>query len=379
MKPRILLVDDDQNILEGYKRNLFKHYEMITANSGQEGVVKIKNEKDISIVVSDFRMPGMNGIEFLSFVKNEKPDSIRILLTGFADAETAISAVNEGNIFRLITKPCSQQNLLRSLEDAQKQYQLVHAERELLDKTLKGSIKILIDILSIINPIAFKQANQMRVLARKIANRLGLTNLWDVEISALLSQIGSVAVPNEIISKNNRGEELTIEEKNMFNSFPSIGSSLLRNIPRLEVISNIIAYQLEDTNSDNVIYKQLSKEIKVAAMILRVLNDYFSKINLPETSEVAFKSLRKSGIAYDVDVLVALDAELAGIYEGLKIASVSLTELTAGSVLADDLKDSSGTVLITRGAEISEISRLKLINYNEIHNVMQPIKIFSVE
>jgi response regulator RpfG family c-di-GMP phosphodiesterase len=378
MRPKILLVDDDVNILQGYKRTLFKHFEVLTANSGQDGINIIKKEKHFSIVVSDFRMPGLNGIEFLSLVREQQPEAVRILLTGFADAETAINAVNEGNIFRLLTKPCGQEHLLRSLEDANRQYQLVHAEKELLDKTLKGSIKILVDILSIVNPIAFKQANQMKDLAGKMVFRLGLTNRWEVEMAALLSQIGSMAIPNEIIHKLNRGEELDETESKMFKSYPSVGSSLLRNIPRLEIISTIIAYQLEEQSSKDPDYLKLDDKIKTASMIVGILNDYFVLLNKLGDSSQAFKALKESKKQYEPDAIVALDAELAGIYEGLKITSTTLEELEAGSVLADDLKDVSGTVLITRGAEISDISRMRLINYNKMNEIVQPIKVFSV-
>ncbi len=378
MRPKILLVDDDENILEGYKRSLYKNYDVITAGSGQEGIGKIKSQNDFTIVVSDFRMPGINGVEFLSEVKKICPDTIRVLLTGFADAQTTITAVNEGNIFRLLTKPCSQEHLLTTLADAHKQYQLVQAEKELLDKTLKGSIKILIDILSIVDPVAFKISTQMRNIARKIADRLGLKNIWDVEIAALLSHIGSVAIPGEIISKYHLNKHMTEEEKQIYHTYPTIGSSLLKNIPRLESISTIIEHQLDDVNTLKEENKFLDEEIKISSMILRVLNDYYSKTNQGSTSQEAFLTLKKNEQLYDMDVIVAFDVELAGVYEGLRIVSVMLNQLTTGHVLADDVRDSSGTILITRGAEISEISRLRLLNYNKMNSIEQPLRVFSV-
>jgi response regulator RpfG family c-di-GMP phosphodiesterase len=379
MRKKILLVDDDENILEGYKRILRKECDVTIANSGMEGLGILRQCKDYAVVVSDYKMPSMNGVEFLKYVKQITPDAVRILLTGYADAKTSIQAVNEGNIFRLLTKPCSIENLLITLNAAYKQFELIIAERELLDKTLKGSTKVLIDILSIVNPDAFKQANQIKNIAANIAKRLNIENYWEIEVAALLSQIGCVSIPNDIVVKKNRGEKLTLEEEKLFSSHPDVGSILLQNIPRLENIAKLIKYQLFENDLLNEdINKKFENEIPIGSKILKVLNDYYFYGNLLENKTKALRKIKENANKYDRNVIIALDAELAGIYEGLKIESVTLIELNTGSVLADDVKDVHGSVLITRGAEISEIMKLRLLNYNKTNQIEQPIKIFQL-
>ena len=105
-KPRILCVDDEEFILEGIASNLRKSFKITTAKSGQEALDLMENEETFPIIISDMRMPGMDGAQFLKQARQVSPDSIRILLTGHADLEAAISVVNEGKIFRYLTKTC---------------------------------------------------------------------------------------------------------------------------------------------------------------------------------------------------------------------------------------------------------------------------------
>ena len=106
MKPRILLVDDDPLLLAGLKRQLRRHFRIETAPGGAEALALVQGEEPFMVVVSDYRMPGMNGNQFLAQVREISPDTIRIMLTGFADVGAAVDAINEGQIFRFLNKPC---------------------------------------------------------------------------------------------------------------------------------------------------------------------------------------------------------------------------------------------------------------------------------
>ena len=138
-KPSILCVDDEVNILEGLQDNLRRKFKVHTASSGAEGLAVLKSEGPFPVVISDMRMPEMNGAEFLSQVRNLYPDSMRILLTGQSDIESAISAVNEGQIFRFLTKPCETDNLASVIQLAVEQNQLGRLEKDLLENMLLWS------------------------------------------------------------------------------------------------------------------------------------------------------------------------------------------------------------------------------------------------
>jgi hypothetical protein len=121
------------------------------------------------VVVSDLQMPGMDGITLLSSLRKVSPDTVRVLLTGHADVDAAIAAVNEGNIFRFLRKPCPPGALLRALEASVEQYRLITAERVLLEQTLRGSLKTLTDILAFVNPVAFGRAIRSRKIVGEFA------------------------------------------------------------------------------------------------------------------------------------------------------------------------------------------------------------------
>ena len=135
MTDKILFVDDDTNLLAAFRRQLRKQFHLETASGGREGLKLVEKNGPYSVIVSDFRMPNMDGIEFLSRVREIAPDTVRIMLTGNADLQAAIHAVNEGNIFRFLTKPCSADILGESLATGIAHYQHVMKEREYNQKT----------------------------------------------------------------------------------------------------------------------------------------------------------------------------------------------------------------------------------------------------
>ena len=126
-KPVILCVDDEPNVIESMSLNLQVHYTVLTASSGPEGLEVLKGRKDVAVVVSDMRMPDMDGAEFLAAVRKVAPSAVRMLLTGYSEIDAAMRAVNEGQIFRFLTKPCETEHLIASLESAVEQYRLVTA------------------------------------------------------------------------------------------------------------------------------------------------------------------------------------------------------------------------------------------------------------
>jgi response regulator RpfG family c-di-GMP phosphodiesterase len=379
MKEKILLVDDDPNILSSYERTLHGNFQVFTSQSGTEGMSIINKQGPFSVVVSDYRMPIMDGIKFLSKVKIQAPDTIRIMLTGQADLQLAVNAVNEGNIFRFLSKPCSPQLFLSTLTSAVEQYRLVTAEKELLDNTLKGSIKVLVDILSIINPFAFSQALRLRSLAKKLAIRLHVIQPWEIEIAALLSQIGCVTIPSEILSKKYEGEQLMDYENVMYLKHALTGKKLLENIPRMETIAEGIAYQFKYFDGTGFPDDQRKGvEIPLAGRILKAIIDYDNLIANGKPSREAFDIMKKNGKLYDPFIMEALEAEILSTIEGFVVKSLPLKDLLIGMVLADDIKNNSGLVLIPKDFEISEAFKARLLNYASIGTVQEPIKVLEL-
>ncbi|MGO8757588.1 MAG: response regulator [Terracidiphilus sp.] len=134
MNEKILFVDDEASVLDGYRRVLRLEFSLTTALSGEQGLATIKATGPYAVVVSDMRMPGMNGAEFLAQVRQRAPDSVRILLTGHADLDSAIDAVNKGNIFRFLTKPCEKQVLVDAIHSALEKFRERTAQKDLVKR-----------------------------------------------------------------------------------------------------------------------------------------------------------------------------------------------------------------------------------------------------
>ncbi len=275
MNRKILVVDDEQNLLDSLKRQLRKRFHVETALGPEEGLKTIAARGPFAVIVSDLRMPVMDGIEFLSRASKIDSDSVCIMLTGNADLQNAIQAVNEGNIYRFLTKPCMTETLASVLEQGVEQYRLVTAEKVLLEKTLKGSIKVLTELLSLLNPEAFGRSSRIKRYAGEIARHLEVSNIWQIETAAMLSQIGCITLTEEATGKLYQGQELSGEEAQLFAMHPSIASDLLSHIPRMKQIAEIIAHQDKHFDGSGNPKDTLQGEaIPLGARILKVVLDF---------------------------------------------------------------------------------------------------------
>src|SRR5256885_73252 len=174
VEEKVLFVDDEPAILQGYLRLLRNEFKIDTTVTGKGALIAIETTGPYAAVVSDMRMPEMTGVEVLRKVKELSPDTVRIMLSGHADLDAAIAAVNEGSIFRFLTKPCPKETLGKTLSAALMQYRLVRAERDLLEHTLKGSIEVLSEVLSLVNPAAFGRAMRLKRYMSHIVACVGL-------------------------------------------------------------------------------------------------------------------------------------------------------------------------------------------------------------
>ncbi len=241
-KSRVLFVDDEPNVLNAIRRSL-REFDVHTAESGAAALRLIAESEPFSVIVSDCRMPEMDGIELLKRVATVCPASIRVMLTGNVDQETAVKAVNEGDVFKFLNKPCDPEALKRVLATAVRQHELVTAEKELLEKTLKGTIKVLADLLGIVKPEAFGRTGRLRRMVRDVSARIDGAQNWELDAAVLLSQLGCVNIAEDTLEKFHRGEDLDANERAALAGHPLLGADLIEQIPRLQRVAKIVLYQ----------------------------------------------------------------------------------------------------------------------------------------
>ena len=385
----ILLIDDEVKVLHSLSRTLreAEFSEIKIASSGQDALQIIKDTPDLALIVSDYHMPGMSGIELLEQVGKSSPDITRILLTGAADLEMSLEAINRGNIFRFLLKPCKSETLVSAIHDGLRQNELITAERELLSSTLKGSIKVMIDILAVLNPGIFAQVSRLRNLARDLAIALDLQDqAWEIELSALLSQIGAVTIPGNILRKWQRNDFLNEAEIQMISSIPQTGESLIKNIPRLEHIAEAVGYQNCTYTGSNTSGFPIAENIPVMARILKVIIDYDRLVGKAGNPSVAFQRLLLHESEYDPQILAALQYKVLKVHQksshhisaavkGEK--EINIEDIKPGMVLTRDIINHNDILIVSKDTIITDVLRYKLINYLRLHAIEGPVYIES--
>jgi DNA-binding NarL/FixJ family response regulator len=377
MADRILFVDDDPDVLDGYKRSLSSEFQIDIADGAANAFAAIIENGPYSVVISDMQMPLMNGAEFLGQVRQRASDTVRMLLTGDKDLRTAIEAINQGNIFRFLTKPCTPGVLANAITAGIKQYQLITCEKELLEKTLMGSIKVLTDVLSAASPEAFGRSTRIAHCVRHIMSKFTLPSPWCIEAAATLSQLGCITLEYDLIQLAYSGVKLTTEEQARFDSHPQAAMGLLKNIPRLESATWIIGQQLkrEIPLAESVFPGFSSAELLLGAKILKLAVAFEElRFNFPSKGEALSRLLGRSKEFESSLVNTLRDLQPDSAEKQLR--RVLTSRLQAGMILDQDVKSSQGMLLVAKGQELTSALIMRLQNYSRAAAINKDVMAF---
>lgn len=374
-QPSILFVDDDKNLLAALGRQLRRDYSFETANGPEEALARFAAGERFAVVVSDYTMPRMTGVELLHRVATLDPDAVRLLLTGNADLALAIEAVNKGRIFRLLIKPCSQEELRGALDAALEQNLLRCAERDILERTLGGCVQLVADIVSHLCPNAFGRAMRLQAYVRQVGKQVRYPQLWHLETAALLSQLGVVALPPELLARGSRRQQMASEELAVFDAHPIVAGKLLRHIPRLELVAEIIARQAPASANPHSRLAPPSQESDLPAAILAACIAFDELISQGVAAESAAESC-----AAAPGVPAALTTAILALRPtttGTTAQVVPLQRLRAGMILDEDVRRRDGQLVITRGHEITPTLLERLLNYVSLGQLTGTVQVIT--
>lgn len=372
---KVLCVDDEENVLAGLTLNLRRRYDVKTALSGAAGLEALGADHDIAVVISDMRMPGMDGAAFLSKSRALRPDAVRMLLTGHADTTSAAQAVNEGQIFRFLTKPCPAPSLIAAVDAAAQQHRLLTAERVLLEQTLHGSIKAVIDVMALANPIAFGRAIRIKQLVSEMALRLDVDAHWQVEVAAMLAHIGCISLPPDTLERLYYGRSLSEAEQAMVAHVPAVTESLLSSIPRLEQIRAIIARTDKPFRVLAGALDDSRATVERHANMITAAADFDTLTAQGHPASHALDVMRGRSERYDPSILVALAAIHDNASGGADVRDVSLTGLQVGMIFAEDVTMATGALLVTRGYQVTAGFVERARNFRGM--VREPLRVMS--
>ena len=231
-----------------------------------------------------------------------------------------------------------------------RQNQLVTAEKVLLQQTVLGSIRALVDVLGIVNPIAFGRGSRIKRLAMQMAEQAGLPARWELEAAALLSQIGYVSLPVELVEKAVTGGALNADEILLLGETPKVTQGILGRIPRLENVAAILAY----ANRPDASKRPQDPEVAANATVLLNVLEFDSLTSRGEGAETAIATLRARFGPKNEAMLAHLAALQGATAKGPQLREIRLREVSPGMILMDDLRTDLGTLLVSRGYEISQ-------------------------
>ena len=350
--PVVLCVDDEPQILAGLSVSLRRRYEILPATSGAEALAVLAARPDVAVVVSDMRMPVMDGAAFLAKAKDVAPDAVRMLLTGYTDIDAAMNAVNQGQIFRFLTKPCPTMTLLSSVYHAVEHHKLVTAQRVLLEQTLRGVIKTLTGVLAVTSPVSFGRAARVKAKVSKLAAALELPDCWQVEVAAMLSQLGGIVLAPDTAERVYHGQPLSEEEERAVARVPEITDQLLANIPRMEDVRGILAASSKPYLYFEAIEEEREARLARAGHVLKLAIDFDILETTHRSSVAAIDALQARAGDYDASVLAALPV-LLGPGSTHEPRKVPYADLQVGMIVAEDVHLDSGALLVARGLELT--------------------------
>lgn len=372
---RILFVDDDVHVLRALTRGLRKHFDVETAAGPGEGLAKIASGGPYAVVVSDLRMPGIDGIEFLTRVRRAAPDTVRVMLTGYADLEAAMAAVNEGNTFRFLTKPVQPQALRKALEAAVAQYRLITAQQTFMRETLGGSLELLNDVLAAVSPPTLSRSLRIRRFIRHMSRALQVPKAWQYGLAAELSQVGCITLPRSILEKVDAGEALTDMEERVFAEHPAIAAQLIAHIPRLDAIAQMVAAQQQPfREAPDPRGPAERPPVLLGGHMLKIAHDFDQLLARGLAADEALDQMSGQPDQYD-PALVQTLRSLRLDTENLREEHVQIDALDPGMILAQDIVGVDELTLAVEGQQVTAELGERLRRLARLNWVVGPIRV----
>lgn len=366
MRTKVLFVDDNPNILSALKRNFRNDYEVDTAERGEDGLDLLASHGPYAVVVADMKMPGMDGIEFLERAERSSPDTVRVMLTGNADQQTAVDAVNRGRVFRFLNKPIKAEAIKSVLDDACRFHEI---EQKRMRGVVEDCLQALSELLGVISPFAAGRGQVLRYSVPRFAGAAGAESVWPIEMAALMGLLGVSSLPDALSRNYHEGDGICGVERKLLASVPVFGHDLLATIPYLGSVANIVKYLNKDYSGEGVPDDPArGSSIPLGSRLLRILND---RLDLEADGVVKEKAkelmLGRLGV-YDTDLL-SLSFEVFPDYLGSALSrdkqaqAVELRALKPGQVLVSDLRSKKGDALVDAGRRLSRATLQRIRNH----------------
>ncbi|MBI4848748.1 MAG: response regulator [Nitrospirae bacterium] len=417
----ILFVDDEKNVLQALKRLCMdEDYEIILANSAEEALEVLRNHPNLGLIVSDQRMPGMTGSEFLARAKDIMPDTVRILLTGYADINAVADAINKGGAYRYITKPWKDEELLQIIGDAVKRYSLVQENKRLqeiirkqneelkrwnsqleffvqeqtieiqnknkaleklnedLIKNFKNSIHAFSSLIELRDRRTGNHSKNVAEISTKtaLAMKLSSEEVETITVAALLHDIGKIGIPDVVLLME--FDQMSAEERNEYMQHPVRGQAAVDSVEDFRDAGILIRHHHECYNGMGFPDKLPGGRIPVGARIIAVA-DFIDKTvrNLDKDNavEITLGKVRDDlGKMFDPQIYPFIEVPVREVLAGITRKSkanmieteLNVSNIQVGMLLARDVKSGTGLILLSKGTVLNPKNIQALKRYYQL-------------
>lgn len=375
---KVLFVDDNESVLSAFRRNLRKEFEVETAETGDAALKLLQSSGPFAVVVSDMKMPGMSGIEFLERAMSVAPDTVRVMLTGNVDQATAVEAVNRGHIFRFLNKPCSLEEVVSAVRAAGAHHEATKVENRMLEQTVSGCVKTLSEVLGMVAPFALGRGQRLQRCIGPFVRSLQLKAPWVYDVTALLSSIGYTSLPTSVVTKLECGEPLEPEEAKIVRETPQVGYELVSPIPKLEAVARAILYHRKNYDGSGFPVDTISRAaIPLPSRILRVFEDRLALERDGVAMEAAKNAMLGRDGHYDPRILDASFRYFPGyldttVSKDREVHVFSIGSLEAGQIVVSDISTHEGVLLVEAGNALTPAVVRRIKNYATLGQVSGP-------
>jgi len=380
-------------MVETFQQVSVNRFAADTAMGGEQALELIRRRGPYAVLISDMTMPGMSGVEFLEQAQVLSPDAVRIMLTGNLDQKTAVDAVNRGQIFRFLHKPFSLTGLILAIELALKHHEMLRAERELLEGTLMGSVKAMSEVIGLVAPDILGRGRRLQESMRRFGAFAGAGPSWELEVAALLSPLGSAALPLRLRQKIESRMALTAEETAMAQRTPQVGHDLLAAIPRLANVAQIVLHQDHAfAGSGFPAHSPIGEALPIGARMLKLLKDRLAledegrakKLPYSRVKQQAHETMKRRTGQYDPQLLEKCfdcfqDYLGTAVSENRGVQSLFLVDVMPEQIVVADICTAEGVVLVSAGSRLTPVVIEHLRNHAEMGGVMQPVLVQDPE
>ena len=391
----VLLVDDEERLLDDLRRQLRGKFETVTVEGGNRALEILENQSEIAVIICDMHMRGMTGIEVLEASIQKSPATTRIMLTGNADQDCAIEAINKSHVFGFLKKPCSTDILIEGIEKGLAHHRLLVREKKLMETTMAGSIKLLSDVVSLMDPAATSGSRKIGRWADVLSPHLIDVNRWELNFAVMLAPLGRISIPLDALLRHNKSESLSEKERAMIENVPKVGNRLLNNIPSMATVSKAVLYQ--DKNFDGSGFPDENThgaEIPIIARVLRILKPLAEISGDSELATTHLDELLRHKEWFDPELLLLARQHLIApekaapeskvqkqeeVHTPRQSTMVRTSTLHEGQRLAADLINTDGTLILSEGTKLSQTQVEKIRSMLELSKLSESTAVVPTE